>query len=74
MKKPKVGKIFYPSEAQKRLLNVCSFIDFLNPLGFSSVVEVNELVANFVNKRTTFENEHKTSTSPGMYHIHVFCF
>ena len=42
MKRPKVEKLFTPSEAQKRLLNVCGFIDFLNPPGSSSVAEVNE--------------------------------
>ena len=69
MKKPKVEKIFYSSEAQNRLLNVCGFIDFLNPPGFSLVVEANEFVINFVNKCTTFENELKTSPCPGMYHF-----
>ena len=67
LKKPKVEKTFYPSEAQKRLLNICGFIDYLNPPGFSSVAEVNEFVTNFVNKRTAFENEYKTLPCPGMF-------
>ena len=71
MKKPKVEKTFYLNEAQKRLLNVCGFVDFLYPPGFSSLAEVNEFVTNFINKRTTFENEHKTLPCPGMCH---FCF
>ena len=72
--KPKVEKIFYTTEAQKRLLNVCGFIDFLNPPWFSSAAEVNEFVTNFVNKRTAFENEHKTLPCPGMYHFEGFFF
>ena len=28
-KKPKIKKTFYPNEAQKPLLNICGFIDFL---------------------------------------------
>ena len=72
MKKPEVEKIFYPSEAHKQLLNVYDFIDLLNPPWFSSVAEVNEFVTNFVNKRTTFENEHKTSPCPGMYNFEGF--
>ena len=47
MKKPKAEKIFYPSESQKRLLNVCGFIDFLNPPRFSSTAEINEFITNF---------------------------
>lgn len=30
LKKPKIKKTFYPSEAQKQLLNICGFIDFLS--------------------------------------------
>ena len=41
----------YPNEGQKRMLNIYDFIDFLNPPRFHSLVEVNEFVTNFVNKR-----------------------
>ena len=51
---------------------MCGFIDFLNPPRFSSLAEVNEFVTNFVNKRIIFENEHKTSICPSMYHFEGF--
>ena len=63
-KKPKIERTSYPSEAQKRLMNVCGFIDFLNPPGFSSLTEVNESVTNFVTKRLKFEKEHKCMPCP----------
>lgn len=59
LKKPKVNKIFYPSKAHIQLLNICCFVDFLNMLGFVSLVEVNEFVTEVVNKRIEFEKEHK---------------
>jgi hypothetical protein len=59
-KKPKIERTFYPSEAQSRLLNVCGFIDFLNPPRFSSLTKVTEFVTNFVNKRNEFEKEYKS--------------
>lgn len=74
LKKPKVEKNFYPSEAQKRLLHICGCIDFLNPPGFSSVSEVNDFVTNFVNKRTAFENEYKTLPCPGMFQFQFSFF
>ena len=52
VKKPKIKRTFYSSEAQKRLSNVWGFIEFLNPLGFFWLVEVNEFVTNYVDKGT----------------------
>ena len=69
LKKLKIKKTFYPSEAQKQLLNTCSFINFLNQPGFASLVEVNEFVIKFVNKRTEFEKNHKSLPYPGVCQI-----
>jgi uncharacterized radical SAM superfamily Fe-S cluster-containing enzyme len=54
------------------LLNVCGFIDFLNPPWFLSLAEVNEIVINYVNKRNEFENEHKSLPCLGMCNICFF--
>ena len=43
-KKPHIEKTFFPTEAQRRLLNVCGYKDFLNPPGFGTVWEVNQFV------------------------------
>lgn len=69
LKKPKIKKTFYPSEAQKQLLNICNFINFSNQPGFASLVEVNEFVIKFVNKRTEFEKNHKSLPYPGVCQI-----
>ena len=53
-------------------MNVCGFIDFLNPLRFFSLASANEFVTNFINKRTEFENEHKSLPSPGICHNFFF--
>ena len=60
-KKQKIEQTFYPSEAHKRLLNVCGFIDFLNPPWFFSLTEVNEFVTNFVTTRFEVEKEHNNN-------------
>jgi hypothetical protein len=73
-KKMKTEKTFYPNEAQCRLLNVCGFIDYLNPPGFSTVAEVNNFVTTYVNKRNDFEKEHKSMPCPGMCNIYLFLF
>jgi hypothetical protein len=70
----KIEKKFYPSEAQSSILNVCGFIDYLNPPGFSSLAEVNEFVTTYVNKRKEFEKEHKSLPCPGMCNICFFVF
>lgn len=57
-KKPKIKETFYPNKAHNQLLNVCGFIDFLNPPGFPSLMEVNEIV-------TEFEKEHESLPCPG---------
>ena len=41
--------------AQKWLLNVCGFIDFLNPPRFAYLVKVNASVTKFANKRIELE-------------------
>ena len=43
-KKPRIEKTLFPTEAQRRLLDVCGYKDFLNPPGFETVREVNQFV------------------------------
>lgn len=61
--------MFHTSEAQKRLLNVCSFINFMNPPAFHALAKVNEFVTNFVNKYNDAQKEHKSLPCPSICHI-----
>jgi hypothetical protein len=70
----KTEKTFYPNGAQCRLLNVCGFIDYLNPPGFLTMAEVNNFVTTYVNKRNDFEKEHKSMLCPGMCNFIFFVF
>ena len=70
----KIEKTFYSNEAQCRLLNVCGFIEYLNPPGFSTVAEVNDFMTTYVNKRNDFKREHKSMPCLGMCNIFLFCF
>ena len=69
----KIEKTFYPNEAQCRMLNVCGFIDYLNPPRFSTVAKVNNFVTTCVNKQNDFEKEHKNMPCPSMCNI-LFIF
>lgn len=54
--------------AQKWLLNVCGFVDFLNPPWFAYLVELNEFLTKFANKRMEFEKKHKNLSCRGVCH------
>ncbi len=64
-KKPKVEKIYQPTEAQQKLLDVCGFKDFKTPLSFKCVPKVNEFMTKHVNKKTTFLQKHGALPYPG---------
>ena len=65
-KKPRNVKTFYPTEAQRRLLDVCGYKNFLNPHGFESVQEVNEFVTKYAEHRKDFEKMHGDLSCLGM--------
>ena len=72
-KKQRTVKTFYPTEAQRRLLDVCGYKNFLNPPGFETVREVNEFVTEYAERRKDFEKMHGHLPCPGMqlmFHIH----
>ena len=72
-KKPRNTKKFYPTEVQRRLLDVCGYKNFLNPLGFESVREVNQFVTEHAEYRKDFEKMHGDLPYLGiqlMFHIH----
>ena len=56
-KKPRIEKTFFPTEAQRRLLDVCGYKEFLNPPGFKTVREVNQFVTEHVDFRKEFEKK-----------------
>ena len=68
-KKPKIEKQFFPTEAQRRLLDICGYKDFLNPPGFGSVREVNEFVTEHADYRKEFEKKHGGMPCPGTVHV-----
>jgi hypothetical protein len=56
--KSRIAKKFYPTEAQRRLLDVCGYKDFLNPPGFDSVGEVNQFVTEHADYRNELGEKH----------------
>ena len=58
---------FYPSETQRQLLDVCSYKDFFNPLGFETVREVNQFVTKHVDYQKEFEKIYGGLRCPGVY-------
>ena len=60
-KKPRNGKKFYPTEVQRRLLDVCEYKNFLNPPGFDNVREVNQFVTEYAQYQKDFEKIHGDS-------------
>ena len=66
-KKPRNANKFYPSEEQRRLLDVCSFKVFLEPHGFDIVREVNQFVTEYVEYRKDFGRILGGLLCPGMY-------
>ena len=65
-KKPCSVKKFYPTEAQRRLLNVCSYNFFLNPTYFDTIIEVNQFVTEHLKYITEFEKIDGGMRCPGM--------
>ena len=65
-KKPRNVKTFYPTEAQRRILDVCGYNFFLNPHGFESVREVNEFVTEHAEHQKDFEKMHGDLSCLGM--------
>jgi hypothetical protein len=78
-KKPRIAKKFYPTEAQRRLLDVCGYKNFFNTPGFDSVREVNLFVAEHADYRNEFEKKYGAMPCPGMCSVsrnslhHAFC-
>ena len=68
-KKPRIEKTFYPTEAQRRLLDVCGYKEFLNPPGFGTVREVNEFVTEHADFRKEFEKTHGGMPCPGILYF-----
>lgn len=66
-KKPRGEKKLYFTEAQRRLLDVCGYKDFINLLGFNSVREVNQFVSEYADYRKKFEKIHGDMPCPGMH-------
>jgi hypothetical protein len=66
-KKPRIVKKFYSTEAQRRLLDVYGYKDFLNPSGFDSVRKVNQFVTEHVDYMNEFERKHGDMSCPGMH-------
>ena len=52
--KPRNVKKFHPTEAQRRLLDVCGYKNFLNPPDFESMREVNEFITEHAEHRKVF--------------------
>ncbi len=57
-KKPKVEKTYQPMDVQWKLLDVCGFRDFKSPPTFKFVLEVNQFVTQYFDKKTIFLQKH----------------
>ncbi len=57
-KKPKVEKTYQPIEVQQKELNVYGFRDFKTPPMFKFVLEVNQFVIKYVDKKSIFLQKH----------------
>jgi hypothetical protein len=68
-RKPKVEKMYQPTKAQRKLLNVCKFKDFKTPSTFKYVPKVNEFVIKYVDKKTTFLQKHGALPCPNQYEV-----
>jgi hypothetical protein len=68
-KKPRIAKKFYPTEAQRRFLDVCEYNDFLNPPSFDSVREVTQFVTEHADYKNEFERKYSGMSCPGMHSV-----
>lgn len=59
-KKAKVEKMYYLTEAQSKLLDVCDFKDLKMLLALKNVGEVNDFVSQYVQSKTEFQEKHGT--------------
>jgi len=66
-KKPRSANKFYPTEAQRQLLDVYNYKNILNPLGFDTVREVNQFVLEHAEYRIEFEKMHGDMSCPSMH-------
>ena len=68
-KKTRIEKKLFPTEAQRRLLDVCGYKYFLNPLDFDTVREVNKFVTEHAEYRKEIEKKHGGMSCPSIVHF-----
>ena len=60
---------FYPTEAQNRLLDVCSYKDFTNPPAFDTIKEANAFVTKYADNKKAFKDRYGSEPCPGEHSI-----
>ena len=68
-KKTRIEKKLFPTEAQRRLLDVCGYQDFLNPPGFDTIWKVNQFVTEHAEYIKEFEKKHGGMPCPCIVHF-----
>jgi hypothetical protein len=66
IKKNKRKQTSYPTESQLRLLDVCGYKGYNEPLAFESSSEANRFVDNWNNKKTKFLETHSKMLAPSI--------